>query len=90
MIFLSIFMLSTRKRESEFVIPNQEARLRQPDKLSSTFCLFCISQFWAAYVPCEAQYKDAVQITLEQIDVIERLTDRYSPQMTKCSSVYGN
>ncbi|CRK93915.1 CLUMA_CG007442, isoform A [Clunio marinus] len=46
------------------------------------------AQFWAAYVPCEAQYKDAVQITLEQIDIIERLTDRYSPQMTKCSSVY--
>lgn len=47
-------------------------------------------QFWAAYVPCEAQYKDAVQITLEQIDVIDRLTDRYPTQMKKCSSVYGN
>lgn len=55
-----------------------------------SFCDFVSFQFWAAYVPCEAQYKDAVQITLEQIDVIERLTDRYSPQMKKCSSVYGN
>lgn len=47
-------------------------------------------QFWAAYCPCEAQYKDAVQITLEQIDIIDRLTDRYSPQLTKCTSSYGN
>lgn len=50
---------------------------------------FYLLQFWAAYCPCEAQYKDAVQITLEQIDVIDRLTDRYSPQLTKCTSSYG-
>ncbi|EDW55613.1 GM17096 [Drosophila sechellia] len=42
--------------------------------------------FWAAYVPCEAQHRDAVQLTLEQIDVIKRLTDRYSPQLTTCTS----
>nr|XP_029708889.1 LOW QUALITY PROTEIN: uncharacterized protein LOC109419840 [Aedes albopictus] len=46
------------------------------------------AQFWAAYVPCEAQHKDAVQITLEQIDVIKRLTERYSPHLTACASVY--
>ncbi|XP_058450622.1 uncharacterized protein LOC131430028 isoform X3 [Malaya genurostris] len=46
------------------------------------------AQFWAAYVPCEAQHKDAVQITLEQIDVIKRLTERYSPHLTACTSVY--
>ncbi|XP_049548263.1 uncharacterized protein LOC125959484 [Anopheles darlingi] len=46
------------------------------------------SQFWAAYVPCEAQHKDAVQITLEQIDVIKRLTERYSPHLTSCASVF--
>jgi len=51
--------------------------------------LLLILQFWAAYVPCEAQYKDAVQISLEQIDVIQRLTDRYTPQLTKCTSAYG-
>ncbi|XP_053695316.1 uncharacterized protein LOC128742857 [Sabethes cyaneus] len=45
------------------------------------------AQFWAAYVPCEAQHKDAVQITLEQIDVIRRLTERYSPHLTACTSV---
>ncbi|XP_058055535.1 uncharacterized protein LOC131206947 [Anopheles bellator] len=46
------------------------------------------AQFWAAYVPCEAQHKDAVQITLEQIDVIKRLTERYSPHLTSCASVF--
>ncbi|XP_068084343.1 dipeptidase 1-like [Anabrus simplex] len=36
------------------------------------------AQFWSAYVPCDAQYKDAVQLTLEQINVIRRLSDSYS------------
>nr|CAH7713258.1 unnamed protein product [Callosobruchus chinensis] len=31
------------------------------------------AQFWSAYVPCKAQHLDAVQVTLEQIDVIKRL-----------------
>ncbi|RZF46862.1 hypothetical protein LSTR_LSTR008243 [Laodelphax striatellus] len=44
------------------------------------------AQFWAAYVPCESQFKDAVQLTLEQIDVIKRLTDKYSPPLTFCAS----
>ncbi|XP_076288819.1 dipeptidase 1 isoform X1 [Lasioglossum baleicum] len=34
-------------------------------------------QFWAAYVSCASHYKDAVQLTLRQIDVIKRLVDRY-------------
>uniref|UniRef100_A0A6P7F1P1 Dipeptidase n=1 Tax=Diabrotica virgifera virgifera TaxID=50390 RepID=A0A6P7F1P1_DIAVI len=42
--------------------------------------------FWAAYVPCDSQYKDAVQLTLEQIDVIRRLTDQYNPRLTLCTS----
>lgn len=46
-------------------------------------------QFWAAYVPCEAQYKDAVQITLEQIDVIIRLTNKYPNDLTICTSSKG-
>lgn len=33
------------------------------------------AQFWSAYVPCKAQHLDAVQITLEQIDVIRRLVE---------------
>ncbi|KAG8285296.1 hypothetical protein J6590_083144 [Homalodisca vitripennis] len=44
------------------------------------------AQFWAAYVPCESQFKDAVQLTLEQIDVIKRLTDKYHPPLTYCTS----
>lgn len=40
-------------------------------------------------MPCEAQHRDAVQLTLEQIDVIRRLTERYSPQLTTCASVDG-
>ncbi|XP_076764529.1 dipeptidase 1 isoform X1 [Xylocopa sonorina] len=34
-------------------------------------------QFWSVYVPCEAQFLDAVQLTLEQIDVVRRLVSRY-------------
>ncbi|XP_068084434.1 dipeptidase 1 [Anabrus simplex] len=36
------------------------------------------AQFWSAYVPCDAQFKDAVQLTLEQINLIRRLADSYS------------
>ncbi|XP_045596120.1 uncharacterized protein [Procambarus clarkii] len=35
------------------------------------------AQFWAAYVPCGAQYLNAAQVTLEQIDVIKRMIARY-------------
>ena len=34
-------------------------------------------QFWVAYTNCDSQYKDSVQLTLRQIDVIKRLIDRY-------------
>ncbi|XP_023943541.2 uncharacterized protein LOC112049750 [Bicyclus anynana] len=44
------------------------------------------AQFWAAYVPCDAQHRDAVQLTFEQIDLIQRLTDKYHPQLTFCTS----
>ncbi|KAK3907284.1 Dipeptidase 1, partial [Frankliniella fusca] len=42
--------------------------------------------FWAAYVPCQAQFRDAVQLTLEQVDLIKRLTERYNPHLTWCTS----
>ncbi|XP_063217302.1 dipeptidase 1-like [Bacillus rossius redtenbacheri] len=44
------------------------------------------AQFWSAYVPCESQYKDAVQLTLEQINVIRRLTDSYGAQLSFATS----
>ena len=34
-----------------------------------------------AYAPCGAQHKDAVQVTLEQIDLIKRLVDTYPNQL---------
>ncbi|XP_016400288.1 dipeptidase 1-like [Sinocyclocheilus rhinocerous] len=40
------------------------------------------AQFWAAYVPCDTQYKDAVRQTLEQIDVIHRMCHKY-PEVFK-------
>ncbi|KAK6619230.1 hypothetical protein RUM44_003612 [Polyplax serrata] len=42
--------------------------------------------FWSAYVPCEAQFKDAVQLAFEQVDVIRRLTERYHPDLTLCTT----
>ncbi|CAL8381239.1 unnamed protein product [Arctogadus glacialis] len=35
------------------------------------------AQFWSAFVPCDTQYKDAVRQTLEQIDVIHRMCQKY-------------
>jgi membrane dipeptidase len=34
-------------------------------------------QFWVAYVSCTNNYKDAVERTMEQIDVIKRLISKY-------------
>ncbi|XP_020026737.2 dipeptidase 3 [Castor canadensis] len=36
------------------------------------------AQFWSAYVPCQTQDRDAVRLTLEQIDLIRRMCDAYS------------
>ncbi|XP_010849303.1 PREDICTED: dipeptidase 2 isoform X3 [Bison bison bison] len=34
--------------------------------------------FWSAYVPCQTQERDAVRLTLEQIDLIHRMCASYS------------
>jgi hypothetical protein len=47
-------------------------------------------QFWAAYVPCESQHLNAVQLTLEQIDLIKRLIDKYEEHLQFASSANGN
>lgn len=44
------------------------------------------AQFWSAYVPCGSQYLDAVQLTLEQIDVIKRFIDLYPQHLAFVSS----
>uniref|UniRef100_A0A8C3W544 Dipeptidase n=1 Tax=Catagonus wagneri TaxID=51154 RepID=A0A8C3W544_9CETA len=36
------------------------------------------AQFWSAYVPCQTQERDAVRLTLEQIDLIRRMCASYS------------
>ncbi|XP_037672168.1 dipeptidase 2-like isoform X5 [Choloepus didactylus] len=36
------------------------------------------AQFWSAYVPCQTQGRDAVRLTLEQIDLIHRMCASYS------------
>ncbi|XP_050696729.1 dipeptidase 1-like [Eriocheir sinensis] len=38
-------------------------------------------QFWVAYTPCDAQYQNAVQLTLEQIDLIKRVIKKYSQHL---------
>ncbi|XP_077301774.1 dipeptidase 1-like [Arctopsyche grandis] len=45
------------------------------------------AQFWSAFVPCAAQDKDAVQLTLEQIDVIKRLVEKYPQYFQFATSV---
>ncbi|CAK9797177.1 Dipeptidase 1 [Anthophora quadrimaculata] len=43
-------------------------------------------QFWAAYVPCDSQHLNAVQLTLEQVDLIKRLIEKYSQNMQFAAS----
>ncbi|XP_069694828.1 dipeptidase 1-like isoform X2 [Periplaneta americana] len=47
------------------------------------------AQFWSAYVPCSTQHLDAVQLALEQIDVIRRLVAKYPTYMTLVTSTEG-
>ncbi|CAO2610183.1 Dipeptidase 2 [Lemmus lemmus] len=39
---------------------------------------FVGAQFWSAYVPCQTQDRDALRLTLEQIDLIHRMCASYS------------
>ncbi|XP_017844440.1 uncharacterized protein LOC108601059 isoform X2 [Drosophila busckii] len=43
-------------------------------------------QVWSAYVPCEAQGLDAVQLALEQIDIVRRLSDMYAKETVLATS----
>ncbi|XP_076053747.1 dipeptidase 1-like [Oratosquilla oratoria] len=38
-------------------------------------------QFWVAYTPCDSQYLNSVQLTLEQIDLIKRILVKYKQYM---------
>lgn len=46
-------------------------------------------QFWVAYVACTTNYKDAVERTLEQIDVIKRLIMKHPKDMKFVTTADG-
>ena len=46
-------------------------------------------QFWAAYVPCESQWMDAVPMSVEQIDVVRRLVEKYPQYLSLATSAQG-
>lgn len=39
------------------------------------------AQFWSVYVSCELTGDDAVSATLEQIDIVDQLLDRYAADL---------
>uniref|UniRef100_A0A8C8RD89 Dipeptidase n=1 Tax=Pelusios castaneus TaxID=367368 RepID=A0A8C8RD89_9SAUR len=48
------------------------------------------AQFWSVYVPCSAQNKDAVRLTLEQIDVVKRMCEIYEDlELVTSSQVFS-
>ncbi|GAB0092852.1 Dipeptidase [Sergentomyia squamirostris] len=47
------------------------------------------AQFWSAYVPCSSQHLDAVQLALEQIDLIRRLVNLYPQHMALVTTANG-
>lgn len=46
-------------------------------------------QFWVAYVGCGTQHKDAVERTMQQIDVIKRLVQRYPNDLQYATTADG-
>lgn len=52
--------------------------------------IYIFLQFWSAFVPCETQYKNAVTLTLEQIDVIKRFVKIYKDELEFVTSAAGN
>ncbi|CAC5378946.1 DPEP [Mytilus coruscus] len=47
------------------------------------------AQFWACYVPCSSQYKDAVSKSLAQLDTIKKFVHRYPDTFTFVTSAQG-
>ncbi len=41
-------------------------------------------QFWAAYIRCDSQYRDAFQLMTEQVDVVKRLAAAYPRDLAFC------
>lgn len=56
------------------------------------FFLLSPKQFWVAYTPCDSQYLNSVQLTLEQIDLIKRVLKKYNQYLelvTKSEGKFG-
>lgn len=47
------------------------------------------AQFWANYVTCSGQYKDAVRMTVDQMDVIKKYVARYPDTFTFVTTAQG-
>lgn len=63
----------------------------KPRELQSNPCAsqpMAFPQFWSAYVPCQTQERDALRLTLEQIDLIRRMCASYS-ELELVTSVKG-
>lgn len=50
--------------------------------------LWCL-QFLVASASCQTEFKDAVEQTMEQIDVIYRFLDQYSDDFQIATSSFG-
>lgn len=64
---------------------------KKPRELESNPCPnqpMAFPQFWSAYVPCQTQERDALRLTLEQIDLIHRMCASYS-ELELVTSVQG-
>ncbi|KAK8729305.1 hypothetical protein OTU49_008755, partial [Cherax quadricarinatus] len=46
------------------------------------------AQFWVSYVPCESQTLNAVQLTIEQIDLIKRLINQYPQHLRLATTAH--
>lgn len=46
-------------------------------------------QFWSAFVPCTLPRHEAVTATLEQIDAVHRMTERYADELALVTSAEG-
>ncbi|KAK7467737.1 hypothetical protein BaRGS_00037045, partial [Batillaria attramentaria] len=47
------------------------------------------AQFWAAYVSCSSSYKDAVHLSLDQVDVIKKFVAKYPDHFQWVTTAQG-
>lgn len=46
-------------------------------------------QFWSAFISCRSQFKDSVQLFLEQIDIIKQIVKKYPEHLQWADSAQG-